>query len=292
MSGFKPLKPQNVDAGKIEITPLKKLDNGANVAYLNYEGKPIYITTPDLDVPFDAQWWPNDDNNGKWSLKVNLRKGECDPLIGLLQNMDSNLKEKAMENSVAWFKKRNMSADTVDTLYTPMLKEDIDPDSGEPTGKYPPSMAFKIVKRDGKVQCDCYDADKKEVPLEGDDAVDLSTMFKKGTKVKMILKCNGLWIASGKFGCTWRAEQIKINSPIEYSGYAFDDDEDEGAELTRTESNMNGDKPDNFVESEEEADEDEDDDSAEESEESEEEVEEEPEPVKKKVLKKKKKVTK
>ena len=115
-------------------------------------------------------------------------------------------------------------------------------------------------------------------------------MFKKGTKVKMILKCNGLWIASGKFGCTWRAEQIKINTPIEYSGYAFDDDEDEGVELTRTQSNMDGNKPDNFVESEEDEEEEEQD---EESEESQEEVEEEPEPepVKKKVLKKKKKVS-
>ena len=26
--------------------------------------------------------------------------------------------------------------------------------------------------------------------------------------------------------------QMKINSPVEYSGYAFDDDEDEGVELT------------------------------------------------------------
>ncbi len=230
MSGFKPLKPQNVDAGKIEITPLKKLDNGANVAYINYEGKPIYITTPDLDVPFDAQWWPNDDNNGKWSLKVNLRKGECDPLIGLLQNMDSNLKEKAMENSVAWFKKRNMSADTVDTLYTPMLKEDIDPDSGEPTGKYPPSMAFKIVKRDGNVACKVYGENKMEYNVtdeSGDNFANMTDLLKKGSKVKLLLRCNGLWVANGKFGCTWRAEQMKVTRAATFDDYAFDDSDEE-----------------------------------------------------------------
>ena len=205
--------------------------------------------------------------------------------------MDQKIVDSGIENSLAWFKKKSLTPEIAKELYTPMVKVSIDSETGEPNGKWAPTFAFKIVKRDGKVQCDCYDADKKEVPLEGDDAVDLSTMFKKGTKVKMILKCNGLWIASGKFGCTWRAEQIKINSPIEYSGYAFDDDdEDEGLELTRTQSNMDGDKPDNFVESEEEVGGEEESD---ESEESEEEVEEEPEPepVKKKVLKKKKKVS-
>ena len=148
--------------------------------------------------------------------------------------------------------RKSLTEEIAKELYTPMRKVSIDSETGEPNGKWAPTFAFKIVKRDGKVQCDCYDSDKNELPLEGQNAVDLSTMFKKGTKVKMILKCNGLWIASGKFGCTWRAEQIKINSPIEYSGYAFDDEDDEGTELERTESNVNGDKPENYVESEEE----------------------------------------
>ena len=52
------MKAQDVDISKIEIAGMKKLDNGANVAYLNYNGKPLYITTPDLEVPFDGQWWP------------------------------------------------------------------------------------------------------------------------------------------------------------------------------------------------------------------------------------------
>ena len=78
-----------------------------------------------------------------------------------------------------------------------MVKVSLDSETGEPNGKWAPTFAFKIVKRDGKVLCDCYDSDKKELVLEGDNAVDLETMFKKGTKVKMILRCNGLWIASG-----------------------------------------------------------------------------------------------
>ena len=44
---FKPMKPQDIDVSGVEVTALKKLDNGANVAYVNYNGKPIYITTPE-----------------------------------------------------------------------------------------------------------------------------------------------------------------------------------------------------------------------------------------------------
>lgn len=230
MSGFKPLKPSQVKVENVEVAPLKKLDNGANIAYLNYEGKPIYITTPELDVPFDGQWWPEGDKGGKWSVKVNLRKDSCGDLIDLLQNMDGHLKKKATENSVAWFKKRNMSDDTVDTLYTPMLKEDIDPDSGEPTGKYPPSMAFKIVKRDGKVSCKVFGDNKMEFNVtdeSSDNFVNISDLLKKGSKVKLLLRCNGLWVANGKFGCTWRAEQMKVTRAETFDDYAFDDSDEE-----------------------------------------------------------------
>jgi len=230
MPGFKPLKPQDIDTSKIEITDLKKLDNGANIAYLNYNGKPIYITTPELDVPFDGQWWPEGENGGKWSLKVNLRKGECDNLISLLQDMDNQIKAKAMENSVSWFKKRNMSAETVDTLYTPMLKVDIDPETNEATGKYPPSMAFKIVKRDGNVACKVFGENKMEYNVTDNKAenyVNMTDLIKKGSKVKLLLRCNGLWVANGKFGCTWRAEQMKVTRVESFDDYAFDDSDDE-----------------------------------------------------------------
>ena len=277
MSGFKPLKPQNVKVDKIEVAPLKKLDNGANVAYLNYEGKPIYITTPELDVPFDGQWWPTDDNSGKWSLKVNLQKGPCDHLINLLQSMDIKIKEKALENSISWFKKRNMSSDTVDTLYTPMLKEDIDPDSGEPTGKYPPSMAFKIVKRAGNVDCKVFGEDKVEFNVtdeSSDNFVNMTDLIKKGSKVKLLLRCNGLWVANGKFGCTWRAQQMKVTRAATFDEYAFDDSDEED-DVQKIDQN--------FVDSESEEE-------AGDEGEDEESVEEAPEP--KKVAKKPRKVSK
>ena len=81
----------------------------------------------------------------------------------------------------------------------------------------------------------------------------------------MIIKCNGLWISNVGWGCTWRAEQIKIDVPVGFSGYAFDDsdDEDSGVELTRqqsvvTNSAVSKEVESNFVESSDGEDEDDD----------------------------------
>ena len=241
MSGFKPMKPADVDVSKIEITAMKKLENGANVAYLNYDSKPIYITTPNLDVPFDAQWWPEGEGTGKWSTKVNLRPEECSPLIDLLKQMDDRLKSVAMENSVTWFKKRNMSLETIDTLYSPMLKENIDPETGEPTGKYPPGLSFKVVKRDGKVNCKVYGENKEEFNVadeSADNYAAITELLKKGSKVKLLLRCNGLWVANGKFGCTWRAEQMKITRAASFDDYAFEDSDEEEEVVQKIEQNL------------------------------------------------------
>jgi hypothetical protein len=89
--------------------------------------------------------------------------------------------------------------------------------------------------------------------MEGDGAVNLEEMFKKGTKVKMILRCKGIWISNVGWGCTWSAEQIKIDVPVGFSGYAFDDsDDDDGCELVRQSTAVTK-KSDNFVESDEES---------------------------------------
>jgi hypothetical protein len=285
-----PQKPQNVDVNKITFSGVKSLPSGAKIIYLNYEGNSLFVQSPEMTVPYDSgTFYADNDSSGKYSIKVSMdgfnEEGQMKKFHDMLLSMDKKIMESGIENSLAWFKKKSLSEDIAKELYNSMVKVSLDSETGEPNGKWAPTFAFKIVKRDGKVLCDCYDSDKKELTLEGDGAVDLESMFKKGTKVKMILKCNGLWIASGKFGCTWRAEQVKINSPVEYTGYAFDDDDDDEEESKEV-RNEPVEQSDNFVESEEESDDSKDEEEV--KEESESESEEEEQPVVKKVVKKKK----
>jgi hypothetical protein len=227
---FTPMKPEQVDLGKITLSKMKKLDNGATTMHINYdESGSLYLLSPEMDLPFDGKFWP-DDNGGKWAVKANLKGDKCTPFIEKLKEMDTLLKEKALENSVAWFKKRNLSAETIDTLYNSMIKESLDPETGVPDGRYPPSFAFKIVKRDGKVFCKIYKGKDDEYNVsdsDGSNYVPVEDLVKKGTKVRLLLKCNGVWLANGKFGCTWRAEQMKVKPVATFDAYAFDSDEEE-----------------------------------------------------------------
>ena len=96
--------------------------------------------------------------------------------------------------------------ETINELYNSTIKVSTDKDTGEPDGKYPPSFTCKIQKWDNKINCRCFDADRNELNIndsEKEDFKDLEKMFGRGTKLKMILKCKFIWIASGKFGCSW-----------------------------------------------------------------------------------------
>ena len=228
---FRPMKPAQLDTSKIEIGQLKKLENGASIAYVNLDSKPVYVKTSEFGVPFGAQYWPDSvENSGKWSVKVNLKGEGSESMIKMLRDFDNKIKEEAIKNCVSWFKKRNLTAETIDTLYTPMLKESLDPETGEPNGKYPPGFAFKIVKREGNVACKVYLTKDHTYNLTDpahDKYAELDKLLGKGSKVKLLLRCNGIWVANGKFGCTWRAEQVKV-SPVEsFDEYAFDDSEEE-----------------------------------------------------------------
>lgn len=244
MASFKPLKPQEINISDIKFAPIKKLDNGANIMYMNYNGSSIYTTTPEFKITFDGKFWPDSDKSGKWPIKVNLDKN--DKFTKFVSELDEHLKNEAMQNSVQWFKKKGMSMETVETLYVPQIKEDLDPETGEPTGKYPPGFQFKIVKRDNKVSCKVYGKDKVELDVNdpsSENYKNLDDLLKKGASVKLLLKCNGIWIANGKFGCTWRAEQMKVTPVETFDECVFDDsDEEEVEKIDR-----------NFIDSDEES---------------------------------------
>ena len=233
------MKASQVDTSKITISPLKTLDNGAKMCYLNYNGgiSPLYIQTPEVDVSFDASYYADSDTSGKYQLRFSMKNLENDKQMkdfhSKMVEMDELLKAKAVENSVSWFKKAKISSETIESLYTPMVKVHTDPETGEPTGKYPDSFAVKIVKKNNKVECPMYNSEKVYFDVNGDtdNPTTVEKVLVKGSKVKVVLKCNGVWVANGKFGCTWRAEQMRVKVPEgglnEFAIESESDDEDD-----------------------------------------------------------------
>ena len=110
------------------------------------------------------------------------------------------------------------------SLYNPVVKVSKDKETGEPDGKYPPTVKVKIPNYDGKWGCDIYDDKKNELKPSPEE---LKDMISKGTKVQALIRCTGVYFAAGKYGVTWRVTQLKIFKSSSLKGYAFVDDSDD-----------------------------------------------------------------
>ena len=234
------VNPSKVDFSKITISAPKTMDNGGKMLFLNYGGgiNSLYVTTPEVEVPFDPSYFADNENSGKYSVKFSMKDLDGNKSMRDFHtwatSMDEMLLKKASENSQAWFRKAKLSDETLKELYTPMVKVSTDPETGEPNGRYPDSFAFKINKRDGKFKdFAIYDASKNVFDVDGttDNPTDITKLIVKGALIKVVMKCNGIWVANGKFGCTWKAEQVRVKVPEgglrDFAIMSDSDDEDE-----------------------------------------------------------------
>jgi len=286
------MSPSKIDFSKITISAPKTMDNGGKMLYLNYGGgiNSLYVTTPEVEIPFDPSYFADNDNSGKYSVKFSMK--DLDGNKGMKDfhtwatKMDEMLLTQASKNSQAWFRKAKLSDETLKELYTPMVRVSIDSETGEPNGKYADSFSFKIIKRDGKFKdFSIYDVNKNVFDVDGvtDNPVDITKVVVKGALIKVVLKCNGIWIANGKFGCTWKAEQMRVKVPEgglkDFAIMSDDEDDDEVGVESRTATTLIEDSSDeDEVNAVEKVDEDT-------EEKVEDDVGEEPEPEKKKVKK-------
>jgi hypothetical protein len=135
---------------------------------------------------------------------------ETDILLAKFQALENKIKTEAVKNSMAWFNKKTMTPEVVEALWTPMLKYSKDPQTGEADLTKAPTLKVKLPCWDGKFNCEIYGPDDKMLyPDEHSDVTPIE-LIPKGVNVETILQCGGLWFANGKFGCTWRLFQAKV----------------------------------------------------------------------------------
>jgi hypothetical protein len=262
---FKPLKADKLDVSNIRFAPLKTSSHGYKSVWLNYNESPIRIQTPELEIPYDSgNFYPQDKNptSGKYTIKVALKGDEAAVFRQKMIEMDEILKQAGIDNSVAWFKKKTMTMDAIDNIYTPIVKASCDKETGEPDGKYADTFQFKILQYDNVVKCGCFDGEKNAMNVSEPDKENYVVLginipwsesattphvgiFKKGTQVKAVLRCKGIWITNGNFGCGWEAEQIRIKPQPTFDDYAFLDDSDQEEDEEEGRETMEG----NFVNS-------------------------------------------
>lgn len=228
------LLPNELKTEKIQFGEIKSMKNGGKIVNVHYDNSEFNLQTPEIRLPFDVSEYKEDDNNIKYNFVCSMDNCEnskqMKELFDKLNDIDTAVRNFAKENSMAFFKKKTMSDDTIESLYNPIVKISRDPETGEPNGKYAPSFKVKVKKRDGKFKCRLYDNKKKEFDINRvtDNPSNLTSLLVKDTKCKMLIKFSGIWLINGKFGCGWDVVQGRLNIPTkELNEYAFRDDEDD-----------------------------------------------------------------
>lgn len=222
------VSPASFDVSNIAITPPKLLQSGAKMASLNYDGRRLTMQIGSLPVPYGMSVF---DKAGpvKYSVDMSLRGYEGDnpkakAIYEAFTKLDEHMIELGVKNSKTWFK-QELSREVVKAFYTPSLRFSKDAD-GNPK-PYPPTLKVSLKQRDGKFDTRVYDEKKREMT-----ELPMEDILVKGSNITVLIECTGVWFGGSKYGISWKAIQIRVDSmPDRIRGFAFLEDGEQSQQL-------------------------------------------------------------
>ena len=209
-----PILPKSVDVSKLRYSEVKTLPSGSKSIYVNYGSQKLRIQTPVMHMPYGIGEGFEDKTKSqevkkmadkKYDLTLSFKGAEENPKIQTfldkMREIEAEIIDKAFENREPWFKDDyDGNKGFVSRMFSPMIKLDKDQKTGKIVGKYPPTLRVK-VPYDGindKFNFDAFD-------MENNDIVFTDVINKlKGGKTQLIIELTGIWMAGGKYGCTWK----------------------------------------------------------------------------------------
>jgi len=221
-------KPSEIKVDEIEYNEPKTLGNGGKQVYLQYNGGKLVVQTPKMTLPWSMGKFEGDQGQMKYSIDLSFKGREGNEKLSefhdFLEKFDEQLVKEGVNHSMSWFKKKGMNEEVLRALFSKQLRESKDKETGEPDGKWPPTLKVKLPFKDGRFLCEVYDTKKKEVEQN-----QLENTLIRGCEVQALIEHSGIWFAGGKYGCSWKIIQMKVTAPSSIKGYSFiDSSDDEG----------------------------------------------------------------
>jgi hypothetical protein len=187
------------------------------MAYLNYGGSrnTLVLQTPSLPSPFGLSVF---DKSGppKYSVDLAMRGYQDNAKVKVfydaLSALDEHMIDLGVKNSKLWFKS-DMKRELVSAFYTPCVRFGKDKDGNQTN--YPPTLKIKLMRnREGTdFECQFYDqkskGDPHAQPLKG---VPIEEMLVRKVELTGLIQCTSVWFAGGKFGLSWKAVQMRLDS--------------------------------------------------------------------------------
>ena len=210
-----PILPKNVDVSKLKYSDIRTLASGSKSIYVNYGTQKLRIQTPVMYMPYGIGEGYEDKTIKNPEIKKNVDKKydltisfkgfdenvKIETFLAKMKEIEAEIIDKAFENREPWFKDDyDGNKAILSRMFSPMIKVDKDPKTGKVVGKYPPTFRAK-VPYDGandKFNFDAFDMESNEI--------DFTTIISKlkGGRTQLIIELTGIWLAGGKFGCTWK----------------------------------------------------------------------------------------
>lgn len=228
------VKVSDFSTSSLSVGPVKSLESGGKMASLNYNNGgssgPLITQIGPLGLPYGMNVF---DKAGpvKYSIDLSLRGYQDDENVKAMYTafaaLDEWMIDQGQKNSKAWFKAdltKPEQRGVVQAFYTPMVKFSKDAEGN--VKPYPPTV--KVNLRKDRQNADAWEVKVYE-RVEGEakkvEGVPLEDLLVKGAQVTTLIQCTSIWFAGSKFGLSWKANQIRMESvPDSIRGYAFIDD--------------------------------------------------------------------
>ena len=144
---------------------------------------------------------------------ITLQLDESTESMTFIQNMlalERRILEEANKNSFKWFG-RKLSPEVLNEFWTPFVKypKKKGTETGELDMSKSPTVRFKFAHFDGQFKyIEVYNT-SNELIFPKPNA-NLEELIPKGSEVKGLFRCNGIWFAGGKFGMTCKPIQLVV----------------------------------------------------------------------------------
>jgi len=236
------VKAKAFQPSEVSYKPAIVDSRGGKKVQLRLNGQPLVI-----QIPLMFTWGVNervDENSGRVSYDLSVVfENEKSSTVKLfcqkMQELQDKVLSDAVKNSKAWFGKSKLSREVAEAMMYPILKYRKDKQTGEPDYSRNPSGKLKVPFWEGRFNVELYSMTSKPIYLPTRDGNE----GPQGTKtpvdlvpsrsyVKGLIACNGLWMAGGRFGVTWKMVQAQVRPPVRLVGTGVchlqdDSDDDE-----------------------------------------------------------------
>jgi hypothetical protein len=188
---------------------------------------------------------PNEpDGPRKFSVNLKLIKGSM--LCEKLTQLEALVIKYVTAHGGELLGQADQPEAVIKALSYPIVKYPKDKETGKTFYDRDPTTKLKVSYWDGVWRVELFDSNKEtifepkmEAPLNADDPnsemapVDPTDpeLAPSGTEMVGLMQCDGIWIASGRFGVTFRLLQAEIKQPVRITGFCIQpdsDDEEEG----------------------------------------------------------------